>query len=176
MRFFLVFLLCLAPLFFLSGEENGDNLRRSIVETALSLEGTPYRYGGTGTGGFDCSGYVREVYMRHSISLPHSSRAQYRDCTPVAIEDACPGDLVFFDVRGKGISHVGIYLGNRRFIHAATTIGKVCISSLDDSSWKGRFYGAGSCLVSLDSGNGKKNQARMSGVKPEGETVNEDAR
>ncbi len=134
--------MALTPLLsiFILAQEYPCDIRQSLVKTALSLEGTPYRYGGTTDKGFDCSGFVRTVFMRNNIVLAHSSLAQYRDSTPVSIDDALAGDLIFFDVRGRGISHVGIYLGERRFIHAATKIGKVCISSIDEPYWRTRFF------------------------------------
>lgn len=137
-----VIFLCLAflPAAHIEAQQSSGDIRQAVVATALSLQGSPYRYGGTGEKGFDCSGFVRTVFLRSNIVLPHSSRAQYNDCTPITLDEACAGDLVFFDVRGRGISHVGIYLGERRFIHAATSIGRVCISSLDEPYWKIRFY------------------------------------
>ena len=137
-----IIIMSLTPFFavYLLAQEHPRDIRQSLVKTAMSLEGTPYRYGGMSEKGFDCSGFVRTVFMRNNIVLPHSSLAQYRESTLVSLEEARPGDLIFFDVRGKGISHVGIYLGERRFIHAATKIGKVCISSIDEPYWKTRFF------------------------------------
>ena len=144
MRQILLILMCLAPFSdYLNAQEHLSDLHRALVVTALSLEGTPYRYGGTTDKGIDCSGFVMAVYLRHNIVLPHSSSAQYKECTDIDLADACAGDLVFFNIRGRGVSHVGICLGNHRFIHAATSIGRVCISSLDEPYWKVRFHAAG---------------------------------
>jgi len=152
-------IMCLAPLpaTHLQAQQPFSDIRQAVVTTALSLEGSPYRYGGTGEKGFDCSGFVRTVFLRNNIVLPHSSRAQYNDCTPITLDEACAGDLIFFDVRGRGISHVGIYLGERRFIHAATSIGRVCISSLDEPYWKIRFYAVARRISVQNSGNTESN-------------------
>jgi cell wall-associated NlpC family hydrolase len=85
---------------------------------AQRLIGIPYRYGGTSPeSGFDCSGFVRYVYGRLGIALPHSSYADFGLGRPVEEQALRPGDLVFFD----GVGHVGLYVGDGRFIHAPHT-------------------------------------------------------
>lgn len=117
-----------------------------IVNTAMKYLGVRYNYGGTGSAGFDCSGFVRFVYMRHGIHIPRTSEAQYCAGYPVTMDKAKPGDLLFFTVSGRRISHVGIYLGERKFIHAPSSGKSVSIGSLDASYWSRRFSGAATYL------------------------------
>jgi cell wall-associated NlpC family hydrolase len=106
-----------------------------VVGTAMQYLGTPYHWGGSGPGGFDCSGLVEYVYAQHGVSLPHNAAAQFSEGTPVDRSQLAPGDLVFFN----GLGHVGIYVGNGEFIHAPHTGDVVKISSLDS---EGGFVGA----------------------------------
>ncbi len=110
-----------------------------LIREALAHRGTPYRYGGASRGGFDCSGFSSYVYRRtRGLNLPHSASAQARRGTRVAREDLRPGDLVFFG-SGRRIHHVGIYLGNEKFIHAANRRSNVRIDSLA-TGWYRRSY------------------------------------
>lgn len=110
---------------------------------ALSLRGSPYRYGGDSPAtGFDCSGFVYHVYARQGIYLPRTAAGMAERLPAVAREALRPGDLVFFNSNGKPFSHVGIYLGNDAFIHAPSSrSGRVSISSLSRDYWKKRFLG-----------------------------------
>jgi len=90
-------------------------VQSKIVRTAASRKGTPYRYGGTGRGGFDCSGYTRWVFNRLGVSLPHNSAAQASRVTRT--KHPRVGDLVFF-TRGGHVYHVGIYAGAHKLWHA----------------------------------------------------------
>lgn len=91
-----------------------------LIREALRRRGTPYVWGGASRGGFDCSGFICYIYRKQrGIILPHSASAQARLGAPVPRVDLVPGDLVFFSTYRRGISHVGIYLGENRFIHAA---------------------------------------------------------
>lgn len=87
------------------------------VQIATTRQGTPYRRGGSGPGGFDCSGYTRWVYAKVGKSLPRTSRAQYRATVHVPASRRQPGDLVFFG-RGSRVYHVGIYAGGGRIWHS----------------------------------------------------------
>lgn len=96
-------------------------LRLSIVDSAYTYVGTPYLYGGTTPDGFDCSGFVKFVYEENGISLGRTSREQSREGTSVSLSDLRPGDLIFFNMNRHNrlpIDHVGLYMGNGRFIHA----------------------------------------------------------
>ncbi len=108
------------------------------VQVARRFLGVPYRYGGSSPrSGFDCSGFVRFVYERLGIDLPHSSYAQFDLGRRVPRGALRPGDLVFFD----GVGHVGIYIGGNRFIHAPHTGTRVSIDSL--AGWySSRYDGA----------------------------------
>jgi cell wall-associated NlpC family hydrolase len=123
-----------------------DTIRLSIVEKAREYIGVNYRYGRSDEQGFDCSGYVRFVYSKFSIALPHSSSEQYKQCRHIKNRKAMPGDLVFFQTRGKPVGHVGIYLGDNLFIHSPSQGKQVCIESLDSAYYKSRMVGFGTFL------------------------------
>lgn len=104
--------------------------------------GIPYRYGGNGKSGFDCSGFVMKlVEEAWSIKLPRSSSEQYTRGRYVSKNNLRYGDLVFFNTSGDGVSHVGIYLGNSKFAHASEIKG-VTISNMDNDYYKKRYIGA----------------------------------
>ncbi|MDI6828973.1 MAG: NlpC/P60 family protein [Armatimonadota bacterium] len=119
------------------------SIKREIVRTAFAFRGARYRRGGTSRGGFDCSGFVKYVYATKGIKLPHSSKAMFNCGKPVAQSDLQEGDIVFFNHTYRhGISHVGIYIGNRQFIHASSQGRGVRIDSLDQSYYRRRYAGA----------------------------------
>ncbi|MCS7300915.1 MAG: NlpC/P60 family protein [Fimbriimonadales bacterium] len=119
---------------------SGESL--SAVRRALSYLGARYRYGGSSSRGFDCSGFTSYIYRQHGIYLPHNSAAQYRVGKPVSRSDLRPGDLVFFRTRGRRISHVGIYIGDGKFVHASSARGRVRIDTLNSGYYKKRYVGA----------------------------------
>lgn len=104
--------------------------------------GTPYRMGGVSRKGVDCSAFVQAVYLSaFAVSLPRTARDQYNTARIISTTELQEGDLVFFNTRG-GVSHVGIYLQNNKFIHASTSYG-VTVSDMFDSYYIKRFIGAG---------------------------------
>lgn len=110
------------------------NLYRAIDE----WYGTPYRWGGSSKSGVDCSAFVQSIYSNiFNILLPRTAREQYSATRQLSRDELKEGDLVFFNTIG-GVSHVGIYLQNNKFVHAATSEG-VMISDLDDNYWSKRF-------------------------------------
>ena len=113
-------------------------MSQRVVQYAKRFIGVRYVYGGSSPrSGFDCSGFVRYVYAHFGVSLPHSSYAQFGDGRRVSRRSLRPGDLVFFD----GVGHVGLYVGNGRFIHAPHTGTRVQITPL--AGWySSRFSGA----------------------------------
>lgn len=110
-----------------------------IVREAVRLTGVPYRYGGESLRGFDCSGLVYYVHKRLGIPIPRTAEAQWRACRHV--KRAQPGDLVFFRPPKQKI-HVGIYLGDNRFVHAPATGKRVRIEALN-GYWRRCYLGAG---------------------------------
>jgi cell wall-associated NlpC family hydrolase len=115
---------------------------RGIVTTALSLAGTPYRPGGAGPAGFDCSGYVSYVFGAHGVRLPRTVAGLYLAGSPVREDRVAAGDLLFFDTSGGGASHVALALGGGRFIHAPSSHGVVRVESLASPFWADRYVGA----------------------------------
>lgn len=115
-----------------------------FVRVASRYAGTPYVWGGESRYGFDCSGFIIRVMRDLGYkALPHSAAEQFKYGTPVAQSLLKPGDIVFFANTYKpGISHVGIYIGKRRFIHAANTREGTIVSSLDASPYKQKYAGA----------------------------------
>ena len=111
---------------------------------ALSLDGTPYTYGGnTPEKGFDCSGFVGYVFQ-HSLgkSLPRVSKDISRIGTKQHEDELRPGDLVFFNTMHRSYSHVGIYLGNGQFIHSPGSGKSVTVVNMNDRYWRNRYNGA----------------------------------
>ncbi|NMA67823.1 MAG: LysM peptidoglycan-binding domain-containing protein [Desulfitobacterium sp.] len=120
------------------GSANGG----SIVDRALSFVGTKYVYGGSSASGFDCSGFTKYVYAGSGISLPRTSYAQFNSGTKVSKNNLQPGDLVFFSTYAAGASHVGIYIGGGRFVHASNPSSGVKINGINDSFYGPRYLGA----------------------------------
>jgi cell wall-associated NlpC family hydrolase len=118
-----------------------DPQRSRIVFTALQMVGVPYRYGGSTPAGFDCSGLVQYAYRSAGIRVPRTAVEQFRASLPVDLDEAAAGDLLFF--RNSGSSHVGIYVGDNRFVHAPSTGRDVQITSLSDPYYKRTLLRAG---------------------------------
>ncbi len=121
-----------------------SELGSQIVAVAQGLLGRPYRFGGSSPDtGFDCSGFVQYVLRQVGISVGRDAPAQYQYGAEVPPDQLVPGDLVFFqNTYMPGLSHVGIYVGDRKFIHANNEATGVIISNLDDDYWASRWYGA----------------------------------
>lgn len=113
-----------------------------VVRTAQSLIGSPYRYGGASPRGFDCSGLVYYAYGQTGMRVPRSTEAQYAATLQVRTGEAVPGDVLFFRIEGKP-SHVGIYVGDGRFVHAPSSGKQVGYASLDDEYWRARLVKVG---------------------------------
>ena len=113
-----------------------------IVQMAQQYMGTPYAWGGSSPGGFDCSGFIYYIYSQFGISLPRMSDGQFEVGRAISGDNLLPGDLVFFTTYEPGASHVGIYLGGGRFIHASSAAGEVTITPLGKSYYQERYLGA----------------------------------
>lgn len=121
----------------------GSNyVSRRLVQTAMAYIGVPYAFGGTSPSGFDCSGFVRFVFANAGIYLPRAADEQYEVGHPIPTSGLRTGDLVFFSTYEYGPSHVGIYLSDGNFIHAASSIGVSIASIYDEYYWGDRYIGA----------------------------------
>jgi murein DD-endopeptidase len=114
-----------------------------IALRAISQLGKPYIWGGADLTGFDCSGLVRFIYDQVGIPVPRTAAEQFSAAKPIEIEGLKPGDLLFFRTQGQRISHVAIYTGEGRFIHAPRTGQLVEFRMLDDEYYRPRLAGAG---------------------------------
>ena len=112
-----------------------------VLQSAAEFVGRPYHFGSEGRA-FDCSGFVRRVFAKVGIDLPRSARDQYLVGERVAPDELEPGDLVFFHTSRRTVSHVGIYIGDDKFVHAATRGGQVQVDSLSESYYARRYLGA----------------------------------
>jgi cell wall-associated NlpC family hydrolase len=114
------------------------------LEEALGLIGIRYRRGGTSPEtGFDCSGFVGHVFREGlGVYLPHNAKQISKTGEVIAKQEMQPGDLVFFNTMRRAFSHVGIYLGDNKFIHSPRTGGSVRVEDMTESYWRKRFDGA----------------------------------
>lgn len=138
-------LTCALPVRAMDGLQSGLTELSAPVLRALDLLGTPYRKGGRRPEtGLDCSGLVRYVYKQtHDIDLPHNARDISQQGVPVELGELKPGDLVFFNTLGRPFSHVGIYQGDGKFVHASSRRDrKVTISGMGNRYWAARYDGA----------------------------------
>lgn len=111
--------------------------------------GTPYRLGGDTKRGIDCSGFAYELYEKvFNTVIGNNSRNIFSMVNPVSKDELQEGDLVFFKIRSRAISHVGVYLGNNKFAHASSSRG-VMISNLNESYWQRYYYKGGRLIESL---------------------------
>lgn len=121
-----------------------DDQMNELVMYTVSLADTPYRYGGnSASSGFDCSGFVGHVYGHTlNISLPRTTRAISRIGKPIDEDELSPGDLVFYNTQHASFSHVGIYVGDGKFVHSPKTGGRVRTEQMQMSYWQKRYDGA----------------------------------
>jgi len=124
-----------------SGQEKVT--RETILETALGQVGRPYRYGGSTPDGFDCSGLVAYSYAQAGISVPHYTTALRKAGSRIDLDDARPGDLLFYRFEKSPNSlHVAIYLGHGKMVHAPAAGREVSVVHIDDKPWPDRFLEA----------------------------------
>ena len=119
----------------------GSTLASKIIKTSKKYIGVPYKWGGTTPKGFDCSGFTQYIFNAHGVYIPRTSREQYNFGTKVSKSNLQPGDLVFFNTSGKGVSHVGLYIGDGKFIHSAASKG-IVIAELFSNYWMNLYLGA----------------------------------
>jgi len=123
-----------------TAEVSSENVGVSrAADHALAMVGAPYRYGGVDPAGFDCSGLVLYSFRKIGIALPRDTHSLRKIGVEIDMDDLAKGDLVFFDQEGKKSSHVGIYLGDGRFVHAPSTGGKVRADKIDLTYWRKHF-------------------------------------
>ncbi len=118
--------------------------RGDLVFYAMSLIDTPYRFGGKGEEvGFDCSGFVGHVFRHElNIALPRTSREISQVGTPLHPSELRPGDLVFYNTLGRPFSHVGIYIGENKFVHSPKSGDRVRVEKMEYRYWQTRYNGA----------------------------------
>ncbi len=123
-------------------EDADQPLRMRLVEAGFQMLGVRYRFGGSGKTGVDCSGLVKNLFSKFDIDLPRSSREQFKQGEKVDRDKLEVGDLVFFSSGGKTPTHVGIYIGNDKFLHAARKARQVIVSDLNKFWYTMRYLGA----------------------------------
>ncbi len=123
-------------------ESSATSPGREAATIALEQVGVPYRYGGTSPSGFDCSGLVQYAYSRAGLNVPRTTGQLWSATKPVAQHDLASGDLLFLSIEGK-MSHVGMYLGERRFVHAPQSGRSVSVASLDAPFYRSALIRAG---------------------------------
>jgi lipoprotein Spr len=129
----------------LSDKEISDSKLFSFI---TDWYGVPYKYGGCQKNGIDCSCFTTLLYEKvYNRKMARSAGDMYKDCEKITLEEAREGDLIFFKISGTGISHVGIYLRNKWFVHSSTSKG-VIISSMEEAYYK-KYFHAGGRLKSL---------------------------
>ena len=123
-----------------------------VAVHAMGFMGVPYRWGGSeAETGLDCSGFVRAVYQQIlGVTLPRTSDRQAAVTLTIDLKDLAPGDLVFFNTMKQAFSHVGIYVGEGRFVHAPRTGERIRLEKLAGSYWRDRFDGARRVVASVE--------------------------
>ncbi len=126
-----------------AGKVYSKNLGQDAARIAQNVIGTPYRYGGSTLKGFDCSGLIFYSYKKAGMNVPRTALSLYNNTKRIKRSNLYVGDLVFFNLAGSKTSHVGIYAGSDRFIHAPSSGKKVMVSKLGDPYWRQRYVGGG---------------------------------
>lgn len=135
------------PLIVSNTSASAGAVHTEVITVAREQIGTRYHYGGyTPKQGFDCSGLVYYSYLQAGVRLPRTTYGQLKASRPVSLSQLHPGDLVFFRISHYKISHVGIYIGNHKFIHAPSSGKEVTVDSLTDPYWQHRFVRGGRTL------------------------------
>ncbi len=119
-----------------------QSLGQQAAIVALRQVGVPYRYGGSTAAGFDCSGLTQFAYASVGTRIPRTTAAQWRELSPVSAGGLRVGDVLFFRIAGR-ISHVGLYLGRGRFVHAPSSGREVTIAELDSDYYRHAFVRGG---------------------------------
>lgn len=120
----------------------GHSQAQLVAAVALRQVGVPYRYGGSDPGGFDCSGLVQYAYAHAGRSLPRTTGGLWQELDPVAGNALEVGDVLFFSIDGK-MSHVGVYIGQNRFVHAPSSGKQVATARLDSAYYRRAFVRGG---------------------------------
>jgi len=126
-----------------TGQFSQSSQAAQILAVASGMLGQPVVWGGSSPAqGFDCSGLVQYVYRQVGINLPRTADIQFLEGRTVSPSSLQPGDLVYFTTYQPGASHVGIYIGNNKFIHTSFSKGIVAIADMNDRYFVQRYYGA----------------------------------
>jgi len=132
------------------GSKGEESLRQELVKTARSFVGVPYLWGGDNPeSGFDCSGLTMTIYQLNGLDMPRTAKEQYFASREKALNEIRQGDLIFYHTdrrRAPPVTHVGIYIGDGKFIHAPGRGKNVCYESVERAFYKKRFVGVGSFL------------------------------
>jgi cell wall-associated NlpC family hydrolase len=124
-------------------------VRDQLASAARRFIGLPYRWGGMSEQrGMDCSGLIKALFAKLKIELPRTARDQYQAGQKVAVENLQAGDLLFFSSDGMTPDHVGLYIGNDRFVHAEKKAGRVIVTALNEPWYVQHFLGARRIVVS----------------------------
>jgi murein DD-endopeptidase len=124
-----------------TSDADGAAVPSRVARTAAQMTGVPYRYGGFTPKGFDCSGLVYYSYRKAGLTVPRTSGEQFKTAKRIDLDDARPGDLLFF-ARGRSVDHVAIYLGDHQFVHAPSTGKSVSVASMNDPYYREHFVAA----------------------------------
>jgi murein DD-endopeptidase len=133
----------LPPQFSIAPSEVNLPANERVLAIARQFVGIPYRMGGASPAGFDCSGLVYYSFRQAGITVPRTSASQHQAARPISLDELRSGDLLFFKIKPQRVSHVGIFVKDDLFLHAASTGKNVTYSRLGEPYWKKRLAGAG---------------------------------